>query len=345
MWIDCGSEHCAQHDSIMWAIHIITIVSTILVCGAMVYFVIRYRRRGPNDVTSRVAHSTTIEVIWTVVPTVVMFALFYFGLVQFNSIRSSPVDAMRVNVTAIRWNWSFKYPEFSGAGTNLLYLQEGRPTKLVMHAAPNDVLHSFFVPAFRVKEDVVSPTFATFVAFRPHISAEQMALTPAKRHKGIREDKRDRDPCIDIQASGVKQCAAYQVFCAEYCGKDHSGMLNWAIVLKPDDFRTMMQGFAREITEVSAKRGERIYKGNCFACHSIDGSKKAGGGPSFKGLYGAHRTFADDSTGTANEDYLRESMLEPAKRIVKGFTPGMPPQSSLNDAEIRSVIEFIKSLK
>ncbi len=341
MWIECGSEHCAQHDWIMNVIHIITIVSTILVCGTMVYFVIRYRRRGPNDVTSRVAHNTTIEVVWTVIPTAIMFALFYFGIALFNDMRSAPPDAMRVNVTGIRWNWSFVYPEFSNMKTDRLYLQAGRDTKLVMHAAPNDVLHSFFVPAFRVKEDVVSPTFATFITFRPHISPEQKALRPERRAKG--KDQNDRDPCIDLMAKGIAQCAAYRVYCTEYCGKDHSAMLNWAIVLEQADFQKTMKSLEQQVLEVSAKRGESIYNSNCLACHTKTG--KDATGPSFLGLFGKERTFADGSGAKADEAYIRESMLKPTAKVVKGFAPTMPPQSTLSDAEIRSVIEFIKTLK
>lgn len=344
MWIDCGSEHCAQHDWIMNVIHMITIVSTLLVCGAMVYFVIRYRRRGPNDVTSRVAHNTTIEVVWTVIPTAVMFWLFYLGVVQFNDIRTAPPDAMRVDVTGIRWNWSFRYPEFAGAGTNRLYLQAGRDTKLIMRAAKDDVLHSFFVPAFRVKEDVVSPTFATFITFRPHISAEQKALLPKQRHQGQGVDDPARDPCIDLQAkAGVGQCAAYRVFCAEYCGKGHSAMLNWAIVLEPADFQRTLKGFEKNEFDVSAEKGRATYVDNCKSCHSIDGTKVVG--PSLKALYGKARRFTDGTSVTADDDYLRKSMLSPNAQIVEGYTPLMPAQSGLKDAQIRSLIEFIKTLK
>lgn len=343
MWIDCGSQYCSQVDWLMNLIHAITIVSTVLVCGVMVYFVIRYRRRGPDDVTSKVAHNTTIEIVWTVVPTAIMMVLFVMGLVQFNAMRAAPADAMRVDVIGAQWYWEFYYKSQSDPSLELksplLFLEENKPTKLVMHS--RDVLHSFFVPAFRVKEDVVSNRFATFISFRPHISQQQKAMGPDKRFPGRGEDKKGRDPCIDLLKSGVSSCAAYQVYCTEYCGTSHSGMLNWAVVLPKKDFQNQLAVFEKEATDVSAERGQKIYSSKCIACHSLSGARQTG--PTFKGLFGSEREFEDGSKAVANEDYIVDSIMRPQAKTVKGFPKEGMAEQGLSPAEVRSMVEFIKA--
>ena len=175
-----------------------------------------------------------------------------------------------------------------------------------------DVIHSFFIPSFRIKEDVV-PGMYTYTTFTPLISASQ---------KG-------------------KGRAEYNIFCTEYCGKDHSGMLGKAIVLSPAKFQEQMEKIETEAGNISSGRGREIFEGNCKSCHSIDGSRLVG--PSFKGLWKKDRKFTDGSSAQADENYIRNSVIEPAKQVVEGYPAAMPVQS-YGDSEIQSIIEYIKSL-
>ena len=177
----------------------------------------------------------------------------------------------------------------------------------------SDVLHSFFVPAFRVKEDVV-PNMYTYIAFTPQL--------PASR-KG-----QDR----------VK----YDIFCTEYCGKNHSAMLGKAVILKPESFRKEMERIETEAGNITPERGKSIYNSNCVSCHSLDGSRLVG--PSFQGLWQKKREFTDGNEAVADENYIRSSIMDPNTQVVKGYPAAMPVQN-YNDAEIQSLIEYIKTIK
>ena len=216
--------------------------------------------------------------------------------------------------------WSFTYPgdlrKNPNKATilksaNVLYLEDGQPVKLVMKST--DVLHSFFVPAFRVKEDL-APHIYTYTSFTPF-------LRPEHKKKGKAE---------------------YDIYCTEYCGRDHSAMLAKAIVLSPEKFRNEMNRIEETAGNVSAKRGKAIYGSNCKSCHTLDGSSLVG--PSFKGLWQKERVFADGSNALADENYIRESVLYPNKQVVKGYPAAMPVQE-YDDAEIQSIIEYLKSLQ
>lgn len=320
MFVEAASNHAAGVDFLMDLINIITIICLVLVNGVMIYFIIRYRRRGPNDKTSKIAHSTTIEVIWTVVPTIVFFALFYIGIKSFFELRAASADALELRVTASQWKWDMYYPASLRQDqtkrreiktTNLLILEEGKPVKIIMTS--RDVLHSFYIPAFRLKEDVV-PGMNTYIAFTPMISREQ-----ASRGR-----------------------AEYNIFCAEFCGNDHSAMLGKVLVLKSDAYRAELARVESEAGGVSVEDGKKIYENNCRSCHSIDGTKIVG--PSFKGVFGKEESFADGSTHTVDENYIRESLANPGAKIVAGFPPAMPVQD-LGEEGTESIILFLKSLK
>ncbi|MEQ9365340.1 MAG: c-type cytochrome [Leptospirales bacterium] len=210
---------------------------------------------------------------------------------------------------------------------NTLYIEEGRAVHLLMIS--EDVLHSFFIPAFRVKEDV-TPNIFTYVTFTPLIKEGGIQLAKAVLDK--EGDKGDRTG---------KDHARYDIFCTEYCGKDHSYMIGHAVVMAPEDFRAKIASIEAEAGDISAEKGESIYQGNCVSCHSVDGSRIVG--PSFQGLYGTNRAFADGSNAEADENYIRSSILNPNEQIVEGYPAAMPVQN-LSDSEIQSVIEYMKTL-
>ena len=199
MYIEGASTFASQFDLVMNIVHLSAIIPFILLNGVLVYFIIRYRKRSDNDKTSKLDDSFWLEFTWTAVPTIVLMILFYLGLTSFQEMRSAPKDAMEINVWAKQWAWEFQYPaslkqdaqgDAALKSFKDLYLEEGKPVKLIMKS--RDVIHSFFVPAFRVKEDIVGNIY-TYVSFTPIISESQAS-------KGYGE---------------------YNLFCAEYCGKDH----------------------------------------------------------------------------------------------------------------------------
>lgn len=316
MYIEAASNIAQIVDPIMNLINWISIISIVLIMGTAIYFAIRYRRRGPNDITSRTEGSLLFETIWTAVPTLLCVMFFLLGLSSFRQMREAPENSMEIRVSSAQWAWEFQYPESVGGGKvlksyNTLYLEENQPTKLIMKS--QDVIHSFFVPAFRVKEDIVANIF-TYVWFTPLISEEQAATGRGE----------------------------YNIFCAEYCGRNHSAMIGKAVVLKPAAFKKQMDELDAESGVVDAASGKKIFDSNCKSCHTLTGIKLVG--PSFKGLWSATRTLEDGTTVTADENYIRDSLLNPGKQVVKGFVNLMPPQA-LSEEQILSIIEFLKTVK
>lgn len=318
MYIEGASLNAPDHDLVMLWINLIVIVAFLAVNGVLVYFIVRYRRRGPDDRTSKVAHSTILEITWTVIPTIVFFALFFWGLHAFVEFRRIPDNAREVVVRAWQWGWEYNYPSelvqnkekpVQLKTNRILYLEEGVPVKFIMTSS--DVLHSFFIPAFRAKEDIV-PNMYTYVSVTPVLNEQ-------------------------YRAAGQ---ASYDIFCTEYCGRDHSYMTGTAIVMTREKFMAEMAKLEAEASNITAERGQAIYASNCRSCHSLDGSRIVG--PSFKGLYGANREFEVGESVAADENYLRTAILNPGAQVVKGYANAMPPQN-LNESEILSMIEFIKA--
>lgn len=281
------------------------VICGILLAGitfTMLYFVIRYSRRR-NPVASQNGSHTLLEITWTVVPTILVLGMFYYGWIGFREMRTAPPGAMKVKVTARMWSWLFEYE--NGIKSDKLFVPLKEPVVLLMTS--QDVLHSFFVPAFRIKEDMV-PGMETHLWFQPE-----------------REGR-------------------YDVFCAEFCGVGHSSMLTEVVVMQRNEFEEWYRGGEEEKGEPT---GEELVKNKgCTACHSLDGTRIVG--PSFKGIWG--RKIVVVSAGkersiVVDEDYLRNSLLDPGADLVKGYPPVMPPQGgNLTDQEIHEIIEYLKTL-
>ena len=214
----------------------------------------------------------------------------------------APPNAYEITVRASKWNWLFEYP--NGARSNELHVPVSRPIKLKMSSS--DVLHSFFVPAFRTKQDVV-PNRYTYAWF-----------------EATRQD-------------------TFQLLCTEYCGQQHSTMLAPVVVQSQDDFNAWLAENLLDESATPAERGQLLYRQNgCDSCHSLDGSVI--NGPSFQGLPGSQRAFTDGTTATADANYLRESIVNPAAKIVQGFAPTMPGNFGidLSAEEIDALVAFIQ---
>lgn len=282
-----------------------------LILGFMLYSIFAFRQKKGEELDGEHFEGNTgLEVMWTVVPllTVVVFA--YLGGKSLANVTAENPNAMRINVTGRQWSWSFEYPEY-GITSDVLVLPANHQALLRLRAV--DVIHSFWVPEFRVKQDLL-----------PGGEVRDLRITPTL-------------------------IGNYKVRCAELCGQRHALMEADVQVMASTDFETWVQ---QKIAEDPCKINDTVGCGKklaqengCLACHSIDGSKIVG--PSWLGLYGKTESFTDGSTVVVDDAYIIESVRNPAARIVAGFQNQMPANAGekLSDEQLQNVIEFIKSLK
>jgi cytochrome c oxidase subunit 2 len=295
-----------------WLHHWITDLSvffTVAIFGAAILFAIIWRRKdGKHHPTPRILGDHTLEVIWTVVPTIICIFIAVEGIRIYKDIRTPPKNTLDINVTAQQFGWEFEYS--NGKKTNnFTTIPVGQPIKYILRS--KDVLHSFFVPAMRVKSDALASMY-TYVWFNPIKTGE------------------------------------YQGFCTEYCGSGHSGMLFKVNVVSPAEYERWLNDDSKEMMMAKMPpedKGRELYTSkNCVTCHSIDGSPKVG--PSFAKLWNRKEVLVDGSEVLVDENYLEESILYPAKKIVKGYGPLMPAyEGQLTQDEIKYLIAFIKTLE
>ncbi len=301
-----ASTIAPQVDALYYFIFWGSVFFFVLIVGLSTIFVLRYRRRDDRKMEARASHNTPLEVTWTVIPLALVILVFVWGFKGYMSLAVSPGGALEYHVTAKKWLWEVKAPN-GQTSINEMTVPLDQAVKVVLRS--EDVIHSFYVPAFRVKQDAIPNRYTT----------------------------------LWFQATAPGD---YQLFCTEYCGTGHSGMLGTIHVLSPADFEKWQQSSAGPAAGQSlADYGEQIYKGKaCVTCHSLDGSRKTG--PSFKGIWGHKVQFADGTSTTVDENYVRQSILKPQSQVVSGFEPVMPTfQGLLSDNEIDALIEFIKAQK
>lgn len=308
-----GSSVAGGWDDLYSFLLWLSVVFFVLVVGGMIVFAIKYRA-GVHPRSKYIRDHHVLEAIWTVVPTILLMVIFAWGYVVYDRMVRAPSDAMEIRVIAKQWLWQFQYD--NGRTTvGELYVPLNKPVKLLMTST--DVLHSFFIPNFRVKQDVV-PGMYTSVWFE--------ATVPGK----------------------------HQVFCTEYCGTSHSEMLAQTIVLDDEQWEQWLKNRplgaipraeeGLQLAGLAARGRELVQAKGCAACHTADGSTKMG--PSFKGVWGHEVELVDGSKARVDENYIRESIQNPQAKLVKGFNPVMPTfQGLLNDEEINSVIAYIQALR
>ena len=307
-WLPVSASTVAQDVDKLWSfVFWISTFFFLLIVAMMVIFAIRYRRRaGDLDrLDTGPSHNNLLEASWIIIPTIIVFIIFIWGFRGYMRQSVVPANAIEVKVTGQKWFWSFAYPGGASA-VNELVVPVDKPIKLLMSS--QDVIHSFYVPAFRVKRDVL-PNRYQIAWFEAHATGE------------------------------------YDLFCTEYCGTSHSEMIGKVRVLPQSEYEAWLeeQSFGGEGAD-PAEVGRKLYTAKaCMTCHTIDGTP--GNGPSFLGVYGHEVEFADGSSMTADENYIRESILNPRTKIVAGFQPIMPTyQGLLKDAEIDALVAYIKSL-
>jgi cytochrome c oxidase subunit 2 len=300
-----GSTIASEVDWLFYLILYISIFFFVLVIGAAAYFTIRYRRRGQAAALSQKDHNLKLEIVWTVVPLIIVIIIFFFGFGLYLKMNVIPKDAIEIKVTAQRWMWTFDYP--NGANSvNELVVPAGKPIKLLMSST--DVIHSFFVPDFRVKMDVL-PNRYTSVWFN--------APNPGM----------------------------HTIQCTEYCGKGHSEMLGNVRVVNDREYAQWLETSAAPAEGMPLEdNGKQLYTSKrCVTCHSLDGSVNVG--PTFRDLFGEPVSLQGGGEVMADENYLRESILAPEAKVVDGFEPVMPTyQGLLKAREVDALIAYIKSL-
>jgi cytochrome c oxidase subunit II len=269
----------------------------------MVYYAWKYRRRTSADRPVDVEPNKWLELSWVIVPTILVLVVFWWGMQAFLSAGVPPANAYQINVYGQKWLWNFEYPN-GRRSTGDLVVPVGQPVQLVMTS--EDVIHSFFVPAFRVKKDVV-PNRYTSVWFE------------------------------------VTEPGEYQVLCTEYCGTAHSEMYAKVVAVERGEFVEWLQAGGDDLDIPLPRLGEQLFRQQaCNSCHSIDGS--SGVGPTWLGTWAEQRPLADGSSALMNEDYFIESIVQPAAKIVQGYPPVMPPYPNLTERQLQGLLAYMKEL-
>lgn len=301
-----ASTFAKEVDSFYFLIYYICLAFFIPIVIGMVYFVWKYRRRPGYQGSSEAWHNNLLEVTWTVVPTLLVVWIFVRGTEGYLDMMRPPADTIDINVTARKWAWTFQYP--NGAISDKLHIPIDKPIRLVMRS--DDVLHSFFVPAFRCKTDVV-PGRVQIMWFQAIMKGE------------------------------------FDIYCAEYCGEKHSNMLSTVTVHEKEDFEKWLAE-ANKPPEDPIKHGVWLYnRVGCKGCHSLEEGKVVVG-PSFSKSYGTEQKMSDGSTVKIDEDYIRTSILEPQVKKRAGFENASQMQSfqgKLKAPQIDALIAMIKALK
>lgn len=312
-----ATNYAKNVDNVMLYIIGVSIALLLIITIAMIYFVIRYNRRK-NPVASQIEGNKTLEIVWIIIPVVLVLTMFFYSYSVYKESRIVPPGAMNVKVEAKMWSWKFYYE--NGKTSDTLYLPAGKPVKF--NIVSTDVNHSFYIPAFRIKEDAV-PGRENYMVVYP------------------------------------KEIGSFDIACAEYCGLNHSLMLTKAYVVPEKEFAKWLKGdvddsFLQKYVESHSSGYKDFLTGSyailfakgCVQCHNLDDRK--GIGPSFVEL---KRQFANvivngsDTTVAIDKDYIRESIINPEAHIVKGFEKYTMPslKNKLKDEELELIVDILYS--
>ena len=297
-----ASSFAGEVDALFLFIVAVTVFFTVAVSIAAVYFAVKYRRRSDADRPAEIHGSLLLELTWTLVPLGIVVVMFVWGAKVFFHMNRPPDDAMTVSVVGKRWMWKLQHPT-GQREINELHVPLGRAVKLVITS--EDTIHSFFVPAFRIKKDAV-PGRYNVAWFR------------------------------------ATRTGTFHLFCAEYCGTEHSKMIGKVVVLEPEAYQTWLAGGPPPESPVAA--GEKLFTElNCVTCHRPD---SAGRGPVLEGIFGRPIKLASGDTVVADEAYVRESIVNPAARVVAGYQPVMPTYlGQVSEEQLISLVAYIQSLQ
>jgi len=300
LWPAGASNHALPVDLVYIFLVVLSAVMTLAIFAAIAIFGVKYRRRHDRE-AHQIEGSLILEITWSVIPLGIFMVIFGWGAVIYFHMRTPPRDATEVYVVGKQWMWKVQHQE-GQREINELHVPVDRDIKLIMTS--QDVIHSFFIPAFRIKQDVIPGRYTT-LWFR--------ATTPG----------------------------TYHLFCAQFCGTDHSGMIGQVVVMNPADYQTWMSGGT--VSGSLAQNGETMFQQlGCSTCHRFD---VQGRGPNLKSVYGKPVQLQDGRNVLADDNYVRESILNPTAKIVSGFQPIMPSfQGQVSEEQLNALVAYVKSL-
>jgi cytochrome c oxidase subunit 2 len=286
-------------DHVFYFIVGTTVAISTTVAVLVIYFAVKYRRRG-DEIPQPIHGSLLLELLWSVIPLVIALGMFVWSARVYFDMVTPPADASEVYVVGRQWMWKLQHPD-GQREINELHVPVGRPIRLIITS--EDVIHSFFVPDFRVKQDAV-PGRYTSIWFE--------ATKPGR----------------------------YRIYCAEYCGTDHSKMIGWVVVQDPAEYQQWLS--SRADLSLAQRGRQRFLQYQCITCHTGGSDAKA---PNLEAIYNREVHFADGGTAIADENYLRESILNPRAKVVAGFQPIMPTfQGVIPEEQLLELLAFIKAL-
>ena len=295
-----ASKFAMEVDLFYIALWLMTIVITTGIVIAISLFMVKYKRRHNGEIPDQVEGHMTLEIIWSVIPLIICIGIFAWGAKLYYQMYSEPKESLEIFVTGKQWMWRAQHPD-GQREINTLHVPVGRRVKLTMTS--EDVLHAYFIPAFRTKTDVVPGRYTTtwFEATKP---------------------------------------GTYHIFCAEYCGAQHSGMIGTVTAMEPGEYQAWLGGGTNEPPAVL---GERLFSSlACNTCHIADGK---GRGPKLNELYGKSVALNNGSSITFDDTYIRESILDPAAKVVKDYQVIMPSfRGQISEEQIGQVIAYLKSI-
>jgi cytochrome c oxidase subunit 2 len=296
-----ASSVAGRVDALFLFLVLVSTFFATLIFVLVLYFAIRYRRRSETEQPTSIHGDLRLELLWTLIPLGLVMIMFFWGARLFVTLSYPPANALEIYAVGKQWMWKFQHPS-GQREINELHVPLGQPVKLTM--ASEDVIHSFFVPAFRVKMDVVPGRYTT--------------------------------TWFEATRSGD-----YHLFCAEYCGTTHAGMIGRVVVLTPADYEQWLSGGASE--ESVEMTGERLFQQlGCHTCHRADTGAR---GPALEGVFGHQVQLQSGETITVDESYVRESILQPNAKIVAGYQPLMPTfQGQISEEGLLQIIAYIRSL-
>lgn len=322
-WLLPAASTNADHvDWLFYFIMGVCIFFFVLIFALQVWYCVKYRRKSEHDDFGQGAtHNTPLEVTWSVLPLFIVLYMFYWGMVEANALATTPANAYNVDVTAVKWSWSFRYP--GGLEHNELHMWKDQPVRLTMRS--QDVLHSFFVPEFRTKKDIVPGRYSEiWVQSRPP-EGTVPADYPLK----------------------------YRLFCTEYCGKDHWNMKSWLVVHETEeDFREWLKLAGVRPDNMSKEQyGEQLWsgRGGCKSCHAVEEDAAPGTGPNWYETSvalnnGGMRKIVGSEDVPVDANYLRTAILQPGVELHANYPSGGMPYKKLSDDDIDSLIAYIRSL-
>lgn len=298
---EAASTIAGNVDALFYFLVAVSVFFSGVIVIGLVYSAVRFRKGSKASRANAVNEHLPLELLWSGIPLIIAMVIFVWSARLFIDMHVAPNDAMEIYVVGKQWMWKIQHPQ-GNREINELHVPVGKPVKLIMTS--QDVIHSFYVPAFRMKQDVIPGRYTTqwFQATKP---------------------------------------GEYKLFCAEYCGTSHSGMIGKVVVMEPSEYERWLSGAVSGLSMSSG--GERLFSQfGCQTCHRSESGQR---GPSLDGLFGKEVKLSTGDAVVADQSYIRESILNPNAKLVAGYQQLMPTyKNQLNEEQLNQLIEYVRSL-